>query len=363
LKQGENLVNKKTLLTLMVIVVVLALGFVATRQIGIKKAAAETPMTETAIVQRGDLSVTVDASGSLIPRVKIELAFTSGGQVAELLVTEGEQVQAGRPLLRLDTQDLEWQVEQARLSLTLAELDLSEARDWYAEGDEPVQIALTKLGQAQVSLQQAEWRLAQATLIAPINGTVTAVFVEQGETASTGQTVITLSDLSNLDSEVNLDETDVVRIALGMPVIITVDAFPDMEMGGEVIEIAPTASIQSGVVLYPVTVRIDSTDPSTGSGQALPVRSGMTANVTFSLEERKDTLLVPFRAVETEAGQAYVTRVTGSGSERVAVTLGLITDTQVEILSGLEAGDVVSVYANPVQDTELMNNPMFGGGQ
>jgi hypothetical protein len=67
--------------------------------------------------------------------------------------------------------------------------------------------------------------------------------------------------------------------------------------------------------------------------------------------------------VETEGGQAYVTRVTASGSERVAVTIGLITEMQVEILAGLEAGDVVTVFANPAQDTELMSNPMFGGGQ
>jgi multidrug efflux pump subunit AcrA (membrane-fusion protein) len=140
-----------------------------------------------------------------------------------------------------------------------------------------------------------------------------------------------------------------------MTVVVTVDAFPGLEVIGEVIEIAPTADVQSGVVLYPVTVRLDPTD--------LPLRSGMTVNVMFTLEERKDTVVVPFRAVETEGGQAYLTRVTVTGSERVAVTLGLITDMQIEILSGIEEGDVVTVYANPVQDTELMHNPMFSGGQ
>ncbi|CAG0985237.1 partial Macrolide export protein MacA, partial [Anaerolineae bacterium] len=157
-----------------------------------------------------------------------------------------------------------------------------------------------------------------------------------------------------LEAEVNLDEIDVVRIATGMMVSVTVDAFPGIEVTGEVIEVAPTAVVQSGVVLYPVIVRLDPTE--------LPLRSGMTINVSFPIEQRTDTLLVPFRAIETEGGQAYVTRVTASGSERVAVTLGLITDTQVEILSGLEAGDVVTVYANPVQDSEVMKNPMFGGG-
>ncbi len=350
--------NKKNILVVSIIVVIAVLGFMAYRQVAAKKAAAvESSATETAVVERGDLSMTVDASGSIVPRVEIGLAFTTGGRVAETLVTEGEQVETGQLLLRLDTQDLEWQVEQARLSVSIAEYDLSDMRDDYYEESDQVKRSKAKLEQTQVSLQQAEWRLEQATLAAPISGVVTALFVESGEMANSGQPVVILSDLANLDVDVNLDETDVARIKMGMTVVVTVDAFPGVEVSGEVIEIASTADVQSGVVLYPVTVRLDPTD--------LPLRSGMTVNVTFTLEEHKDTLIVPFRAIETEGGQAYVTRVTASGreAERVAVTLGLITDTQVEILSGINEGDVVTVYANPVQDTELMNNPMFGGGQ
>jgi len=347
--------NKKSILTVFIVVVIAALGFVGYQQIAAKRAEAETPMTETAVVARGDLVVSIDSTGSLAPRVEIGLAFTSGGQVAEALVAEGEQVEAGQVLLRLDTKDLEWQVEQARLSLTLAELDLSEARDWYAEGDEPVQISLAKMEQAKISLQQAEWRLEQAALKAPVSGVVTALFVEPGEMANSGQTVVVISDLSNLAVEVNVDETDVSRLADGMEVQVNLDAFPGNELTGRVTYIEPAATVESGVVLYAVTVKINSTE--------LPLRSGMTVNVTFPIEQRTDTLLVPFRAIETEGGQAYVTRVTASGSERVAVTMGLITDTQIEILSGLNEGDVVTVYANPVQDTELMKNPMFGGGQ
>jgi RND family efflux transporter MFP subunit len=348
--------NKKNILIVSIVVVIAALGIMAYRQVAAKRAAAvESSATETAVVERSDLSMTVDASGSIVPRVEIGLAFTTSGRVAETLLTEGEQAETGQLLLRLDTQDLEWQVEQARLSLSVAEYDLSDMQDDYYEESDQVKRSKAKLEQAQVSLQQAEWRLEQATLKAPISGIVTALFVEPGEMANSGQTVITLSDLANLDVDVNLDETDVARIDMGMTVVVTVDAFPGVEVSGEVIEIAPTADVQSGVVLYPVTVRLDPTD--------LPLRSGMTVNVMFTLEERKDTLVVPFRAVETEGGQAYLTRVTATGSERVAVTLGLITDTQIEILSGIEEGDVVTVYANPVQDTELMHNPMFSGGQ
>jgi multidrug efflux pump subunit AcrA (membrane-fusion protein) len=348
--------NKKNILIVSIVVVIAVLGFMAYRQVAAKKAAAvESSATETAVVERSDLSMTVDASGSIVPRTEIGLAFTTGGRVAETLITEGEQVETGQPLLRLDTQDLEWQVEQARLSVSIAEYDLSDMRDDYYEESDQVKRSKAKLEQAQVSLQQAEWRLEQATLKAPINGIVTALFVEPGEMANSGQAVIILSDLANLDVDVNLDETDVARIEMGMMVVVTVDAFPGAEVSGEVIKIAPTADVQSGVVLYPVTVRLDPI--------ALPLRSGMTVNVMFTLEERKDTLVVPFRAVETEGGQAYLTRVTVSGTERVAVTMGLITDTQIEILSGIEEGDVITVYANPVQDTELMHNPMFSGGQ
>ena len=348
--------NKKNTLIVFVVVVIAALGFMAYRQIAAKRAAAvESSGTETAVVERGDLSMTVDASGSIVPRVEIGLAFTTSGRVAETLVTEGEQAETGQLLLRLDTQDLEWQVEQARLSVSIAEYDLSDMQDDYYEESDQVKRSKAKLEQAQVSLHQAEWRLEQATLKAPINGIVTTLFVESGEMANSGQTVIILSDLANLAVDVNLDETDVARIEMGMTVIVTVDAFPGVEVSGEVIEIAPTADVQSGVVLYPVTVRLDSTE--------LPLRSSMTVNVTFPIEERQDTLIVPFRAVETEGGQAYLTRVTATGSERVAVTMGLITDTQIEILSGIEEGDVITVYANPIQDTELMHNPMFSGGQ
>lgn len=354
--------NKKNILTISIVVVVAVIGFMAYRQVAAKKAAAKAPATETALVERGDLSMTIDVSGSLISRMEVSLAFTVGGRVGNVLVVEGQKVDEGQSLLQLDTQDLEWQVEQARLSVSIAEYDLSDARDDYWEESDQVKRAEAKLEQTQISLQQAEWRLSQATLVAPISGTIAALNVDAGEIANSGQIVVVLSDLSNLKVEVNVDETDVSRLLIGMEVQISVDAFPSHELAGVVTYIKPAAVVQSGVVLYTVTVELNPVS-TTVADQALPLRSGMTVNVTFPIEQRKDTLIVPFRAVETEGGQAYVTRVTASGSERVAVTLGLITDTQVEILSGIDEGDVVTVYTNPVQDAAVMHSPIFGGGQ
>jgi RND family efflux transporter MFP subunit len=494
-----NKSKKNVGITVILIVVIAGVGSLVSQQIAARSTVSEASATETAVVQRGDLSVTIEAAGSLAPHADVALAFTSGGRVAEALVIEGQQVEAGQSLVRLETDDLTLQVAQAEAALAAAEAQLAqllapprpeeiaaqkanlqamqaqvsaaaanwdqfaagisaaqiaayesqvasaqaqhkvaqdahdrtiqcrtitlpdgtetevcpglgereeearynlyaadaalaaaqaqldaqlagaddqarevEANVWAATAqrdaaqaqldlllagaaDEQIQSARAAVEQARVALNQAQLRLKQATLTAPIAGTVTTLKVQPGEMSSTGQSAVVVSDLTALEAEVNLDETDVSRIQMGMTVLVSVDAFPGQPLTGQVTEIALSANVQSGVVLYPVTVRFDPAD--------LPLRSDMTVNVTFPIEQRTDTLLVPFRAVETEDGQAYVTRVTASGSERVAVTLGLITDTQVEISSGLNEGDVVTVFANPVQDTEIMKNPIFGGGQ
>jgi HlyD family secretion protein len=463
IQKGKNIMSKKNLIISAVVIVVAVAGFAAYRQIAAKRAAAETPATETVVVERSNLSVTVDAAGSLASPIEFTLAFPVTGKVYEIAVIEGQTVKQGDVLARLEDniqaeadfqalftpagvarvelavaiaheslddalQDLKYRIgsvtyywedqlkqaeetqaalntdpnataEQkadaqatvdkartkvayfleenldylekeddwrpddkdiasARLALEDAKIALQDAQtalEIVKAGPQALQSPLTALGKETARLEATRQKTENSRLLAPTDGVVTNLFLQPGEFANPGAPVVALSDLNTLEAEVNLDETDVSRIQVGMPVLVSVDAFPGQELIGQVTEIALSANVQSGVVLYPVTVRVEA--------DSLPLRSGMTVNVTFPIEQRKDTLIVPFRAVETEGGQAYVTRVTATGSERVAVTLGLITDTQVEILSGIEAQDVVTVYANPVQDTEIMQNPMFGGGQ
>jgi RND family efflux transporter MFP subunit len=457
--------SKKNIWIISIVIVIAALGFIAMRQIAAKKAATETPATETTVVERGDLSVTVEAAGSLTPPTEITLAFPVAGKLYEIPVSEGQTVKQGDLLVRLEDNiqaeadfqalftsagvaqselaavnaqealddainDLKyligsvtyyWEEQLAQSEQTLITLnadsnvnteqkaeaqktvdDMHRKRDYFLaqnidylekednyfvddsdialaranlenakiilldanaaleivkSGPSALQAPLTALGPELARLESTRLNMENTRLTAQADGVVTTLYYQAGEFANPGTPVIALTDVSILEADVNLDETDVVRIATDMTVVVTVDAFPGMEMSGKVIEIAPTANIQSGVVLYSVTVRLDPTD--------LPLRSGMTINVIFPIEQRNDILMVPFRAIETEGGQAYLTRVTDSGreAERVAVTMGLITDTQIEILSGIEEGDVITVYANPVQDTELMHNPMFSGGQ
>jgi HlyD family secretion protein len=244
---------------------------------------------------------------------------------------------------------------------------------------QPLQIQQLEiaLSQAQLQLEAAQRTLAEATLVAPVAGTVTALNVKAGEMAGGGSAAVVLSDLTTLVVGINLDETDVANASVGQEAIVTLDAFPNAEITGTVASIAPVAQVQSGVVLYPVTVRLSPTDPSAGSGQRLPVRAGMTADAQIVTASRENVLIVPLRAVQSANGQAFVLRqVTGGqggpsgrpgtvgGFERVPVTLGLMNDTDVEITSGLSEGDVVSVTATPAQGGGGGFGPFrfFGGG-
>jgi HlyD family secretion protein len=230
---------------------------------------------------------------------------------------------------------------------------------------QPLQIQQLEiaLSQAQLQLESAQRTLAEMTLVAPVGGTVTALNVQAGEMAG-GGTAVVLSNLTTLVVDISLDETDVANASIGQAAIVTLDAFSGTEITGTVASIAPVAQVQSGVVLYPVTVRLSPTE--------LPVRGGMTADVEIVTASRESVLIVPLRAIQSADGQSFVLRQVAGGQgstppggfERVPVTLGLTNDVEIEITSGLSAGDVVSVVAAPAQSTGGGFGPfrMFGGG-
>jgi HlyD family secretion protein len=249
---------------------------------------------------------------------------------------------------------------QANVGSATAQRDATQAQiDLLLAGatEEQIQAAEAAVDQARVALGQVQLRLEQAMLIASMAGTITSLNVELGEMVSPGQAVVVLSDLTALEVDVYLDETDVVRVMVGQEARVGLDAFPGVEMAGEVTYIAPTADTASGIVLYPVTIRLTLGE--------LPIRAGMTADVEITIASQEDVLIVPLRAVHTEDGRAYVERLAGDQIERVEVTLGMMTDTEVEITGGLAEGDVVVVVAAASSGQGSGGGMMFGmfGGE
>ena len=203
--------------------------------------------------------------------------------------------------------------------------------------------------------------LARATLAAPMAGTITSLDVEPGEMVAPGSPIVVLSDVTGLEVDINLDETDVVGVTAGQEARLGLDALPGVELPGEVSYVASVAQNQSGVVLYPVTVRLAPDDPAAGpaagsaegpamglrqaSGQAASLRVGMTAEVEIVAAESRGAVLVPVEALrETSPGQYTVFVVTPDGElEMRTVVVGLMDPVNAEVLDGLEPGDIVSI--------------------
>ena len=233
---------------------------------------------------------------------------------------------------------------------------------------EEVAIREAAVRQAQASLESASLRMAQTTLVAPFDGTVTAVNVEVG--AMAGGAAVVLTDLSYMTVDVLVNENDVAKLASGQRTTVIVDAFPRVTLTGAVSYIATTSQTQSGVVLYAVTIALDPAQ----SGVAL--RAGMTAGVETIVAEKVDVLKVPLAAIRNVNGQPFVLKKAAAGEAQaqptpgqqslsgyvyVPVTVGATMAGEVEILSGLAEGDVVSIASLTKTTSATQSRGLFGG--
>ena len=257
------------------------------------------------------------------------------------------------------------QVRAARASVqaAAAQRDAAQARlDMALTGatDEQITAVGAQVAQAQAALDIAELALERATLYAPFDGVVAAVKVAVGQMTGGGMPAITLLDNSRFHVDVEVDEIDVAQLAEGQPVQVTLDALPDVVLGGTIERIAPTAGglgsmsagmaasmgaggltalgagmTSPGVVSYDMMVALDAIDA--------PVRAGMSANATVMVEEITDALLIPTWVVriDRDTGQPYVQRRVWGQTERVDIQLGMRGNGVVQVLSGLEEGDEV----------------------
>lgn len=230
----------------------------------------------------------------------------------------------------------EAQVAQAEAGASQAEAQVKQAKANLAmllEGasEEKIAIAEAQVAQARIALEDAQDNLAKATLEAPFDGVVTEVYVEVGEWAS--GPAVDLMDAGSLEVVLDVDEIDIGGLAVGQQAVVTLETWPDEELSGEVVSIAPQAKGASDIVTYQVHLRIDAGE--------LPIRSGMTANAELVTAQRENVLLVPNRAItaDRQVGKYYVNRVQGDTLVKTEVTIGLRDKNYTEITSGLDEGD------------------------
>ncbi|MBX7212838.1 MAG: efflux RND transporter periplasmic adaptor subunit [Thermoflexales bacterium] len=200
--------------------------------------------------------------------------------------------------------------------------------------------ALAQIDAANAQVRQAQRRIEQAALTAPVAGVISLVNLRVGELAGATPTLAVVDD-SALRIDVNVDEVDVARIKVGQEVNITLDSLPGVEIKGRVDRIAPTSTLVNGVVSYSVRVAVPRSEQ--------PLKIGMTANAAIVLDKRDNAVLAPNWAIRRDraSGKSYLTVREGDKNREIEVQTGLRNDTFSEIVSGANAGLVVVAPVAP----------------
>ena len=381
-------------------------------------------------IRARDLDAVVSASGKIQPKRLVNISADTPGRVVDLAVNEGDRIRKGQFLLQIDPKSLRTRVDSNSASLRAAEQSLDQLRQgaetskvqlqqaqqnlarqqdlWRQqlttrealdkaindvkaaesagqEREKQLRPQESRIAQEHATLESARYDLSKVRIESPIEGIVTRRNIQEGETAITGTmnnpgtVLLTLADMSIIQAEVEVDETNIPRVQLGQPAKITIDAIPERSFKGHVSEIgnspiqAASGAAASGTQAtnFKVTVMLDEKVPD--------VRPGFTCTADITTATRKEAVAVPIpavavrelvydangqvikaprndkrgRTVEPVAAAAELkpgqTRKEAEGvfvlrtgrAEFVPIKMGVAGDKYFEVLSGLKPGDQV----------------------
>jgi len=294
----------------------------------------------TVAVERGDVVSMVSATGTISPVNMVDVSSKITGLIEEMKVKENDQVTVGQVLLMLDDTHLQALVAQAQARLSnVASIYNRTQRlnEMGAVSDQALDTSRSDYGVAQAAYDDAVSQLNETVIRAPITGQVIGKPTPAGQSvsanASSPMVILTVADMSIMQIETQVDESDIGKIKVGQKVTFTVDAYPTKTFSGVVSNVSQKATVVSNVVYYKVLV-----DVSAAENLLKPT---MTARVSINIAESKNTLVVPLAAVKVSNGQQYVMVVQNGKTQNTLVTTGISGDNKIEILSGLTEGDQV----------------------
>jgi HlyD family secretion protein len=383
--------------------ILIGVGVVAVGGLGyLQMQKAKKKGTEVRIekVQKRDLVASVTASGQVTPRTKVDLSADITGKIVALNVKMGDMVKKGQLLLQIDPQQFESQVQRAEAALAnsrarlaqananllqaqknyqrssdirkanptlISDEQLEQLRTTYEVNQALLEAAQQDVKQGEATLKDARWQLSRTNIYAPMSGRVTRLNVENGETAVQGTfnkdaaTLMTIADMSVLETKVKVDETDVSRITLGDSAVIQIDAFPDTTFIGRVAEISQSsvkgATTTTGDQAIDYEVKIRLVNPPTDTRQDFSATAKVITDTRTQVlaipiialtvrenEELKSTDSVPNAKVPAkQVGKKDVEGVfVVDGANKVTfrpVKVGIAGEKFFEVLSGVKEGD------------------------
>ena len=304
---------------------------------------APEPKYRTAAVDKGGVTQTVTATGTLSAVITVKVGSVVSGNVAVLHADFNKQVKKGDLLAELDPVPFQEKVDQMKAALDKAKVDVRndeiQLRRQKALFDEQLAAqadldqaqanydsAVAAVGQAEAALAQAQTDLSNSKIIAPIDGVVVDREYDVGQPVAASfqaPTIFTIAqDLTKMQVSADVSESDIGMCKVGQSVRFTVDAYPDQVFHGEISQIRLNATVNQNVVTYPVIIGVSNPD--------LALRPNMTANVSIDVATVKDVVRVPnaalrFRPDEKELAAASAkgpTPTPVSPEERAARSAG-----------------------------------------
>ncbi|PIQ67015.1 MAG: hypothetical protein COV95_00980 [Candidatus Zambryskibacteria bacterium CG11_big_fil_rev_8_21_14_0_20_40_24] len=192
----------------------------------------------------------------------------------------------------------------------------------------------SKVKQSQSEIDSIKSRLEKTVLRSPINGIVTKQDVKVGEIAPASTALISIISKDDMEIEANVSEVNIGKIKEGNSVSVIFDAYPDRNYAGKVFYIEPGETVIDGVVNYKIKVSLEE--------NLEDLKSGLTANLKIETAQKEDVLKIPQYAITQKNGEFFVTKISNNSSAEIRVSLGIRgIDGTVEVLSGLEEGDMV----------------------
>ncbi len=290
---------------------------------------------EVVTVRREALESRLNAVGTLLSDESVMLRPEIAGRLREIRFNEGQQVEAGELLFRLDDDVAAAELQQARANLALAESKFRRSVQLQQQGfisqqaqDEAANAL--QVERANVALAQA--RLERTQIVAPFTGQIGLRNVSTGDYVTAGQDLVTLQAIDELKVDFRIPETYLPRLSVGQALDITVDALPGERWEGTVAAISPLVDVAGRAAL--LRARLEN--------QERKLRPGMFARVNLVLDTTQ-AIMVPETALLPRDDQQFVMRVANEQVDEVVVIIGQRQGGRVEVVEGLDAGDQVIV--------------------
>ncbi|KPF67534.1 hypothetical protein IP69_12485 [Bosea sp. AAP35] len=283
---------------------------------------------EVTRIERATVNEEVEALGTLAADESVVIAPEIAGRVTALGFKEGQRVERGQLLVRLDTAILDAELKQLQADLSLAR-DTFQRNQSLVQRGAGTQVALeqatAQLASSEARIQLAQAKLAQSAIMAPFNGVVGLRSVSVGDYVSVGKQLITLTNIDPIKVDFRVPEIFLAQVKVGQTISLKVDAVPGADFKGNIFAVDPVVDVNGRAI------RLRATVPNAD----LVLKPGLFARVTIVVDRRENAMLIPESAVVPDGVGKIVYIVENGKAKRVRVELGKRLPGKVEIVKGL----------------------------